>query len=96
MVYALWVVARSPGIFCRRDPVMIVCLCCAAVGALAYLTDWDTKYNDVVLLLIPVLLILGTPPDGSRKAIGQQPATIFVGAVLGSVLNKRLSAGSGS
>ena len=42
-----------------RNPAFVLCFGFAAVGLLAFVTNWDVKYNDLVLIVVPGLITLG-------------------------------------
>ena len=59
LLYVLGALHRMPASAFRRD-VPVVCGFCLVLGGLTFLTNWDCKYNDVVLLMLPLAIILGT------------------------------------
>lgn len=61
-------VAGNFKFFLRYDRRAVICYIALAVGALEFLTDWDIKFNDLSLLLIPALALMSDVlPSADRR-----------------------------
>lgn len=65
LLYLLWAFWKLPPAACPIETV-IICVGFLAVGALAFLTNWDIKYNDAALVLVPLAFLIGAVPPGNK------------------------------
>ncbi len=52
-----------------RGPAFAPCAGFVAVGLFAFITNWDVKYNDLALILVPGLMILGYSEGAAVDAV---------------------------